>query len=644
MSTPQVGAGAVAIMPTFRGFRSAVTKETTGAAQAAAKGFRGLWSREGSESGQTVGKGFRAAFQGEAKGFATASTRELEQNVAKATRTLSAARLKQLDQAGKVRVAEAQLAEAQQKHASNSSQVLRATERLASETRKLETANETATAATSDLRGAQEKLARAADQAGEQLQESGQRGARRFASGFSEIFKGSFLGSFVGTLSSNLVSGIGNAVRSTVRSGMDLIGGSIDIASDLSESVNAVAVSYGDVADEILKMGDTSAETFGLSKRDLNQYAVQFSAFSKSIAGESGDVAGTFESILGRATDFASVMNLEVAEALQLVQSGLAGETEPLRRFGIDLSAAAVEAYALSSGLVESTVDSRKLELAQNKLSRATESYSQKVKQYGEESTQASAARDAISQAEIGLEKAMEGSTGQLTEAQKQQARYQYLLEQTSQVQGDFANTSDELANKNRINAAEWDNLQAKLGESFLPIASQVADVLNQDILPAVSEMIDEFGPQLQTALEEAGPAIEETIGLLVDELPDLLAVGMEALPGIIQAGKDMIPVLTGIADTIGGIAEGVNTFTENNRAFFDDVRDNLGISNWNLGRPNNAVLRAESDRTNGVTPSGDGRLGGYGSSVTQVNNFEGMDPAVAIELTAKALNKSVRR
>ena len=39
------------------------------------------------------------------------------------------------------------------------------------------------------------------------------------------------------------------------------------------------------------------------------------------------------------------------SDALALFQSGLAGETEPLRKFGIDLSAAAVEAHAIATGI-----------------------------------------------------------------------------------------------------------------------------------------------------------------------------------------------------------------------------------------------------------------------------------------------------
>lgn len=207
--------------------------------------------------------------------------------------------------------------------------------------------------------------------------------------------------------------------------------GAIAEASSLDESINAVRVSYGKAANDILKLGDNSARTFGLSKLELNEFAVRFSGFAGTIAGKTGDSAKVFEQITQRATDFASVMNLEVAEAAQLFQSGLAGETEPLRRFGIDMSAAAVETFAYANGIAKS----------------------------GEK----------------------------LTEAQKQQARFALLLEQTEKTAGDFENTSGGLANQQKILGAQWNNLKATLGSAFVPILAKVVALVNDKVIPVLS-------------------------------------------------------------------------------------------------------------------------------------------------------------
>lgn len=503
MSIPQVGQGAFAVVPTFKGFRKAVTAESDASAKAADTGFRRAFSKTGTESGKQTGQGFKKAFEGQSTGFSSKASRELEQAVSKSAAAVSAARLKEQDSAGKVRLAERQLAEARQKYAGDSSQVIRAEERLATANRQLDNAQEATTRSTKDLRDAQSSLARAADRSADELASAGRRGATNFGTNLTGGIRalGGPLVAAVGAL------GLGYIIGNALREGFDFALGSIKIASSLNESINAVTVSYGDWAEAILALGDTSALTFAVSKRDLNGYAVRFSSFAKTIAGEGGDVAGTFQSILGRATDFASVMDLEVSDALQLFQSGLAGESEPLRQYGKDLSAATVEAYAYASGI-----------------------------------------------ATIGEE---------FTEQQKIQARYGALMQQTSDVQGDFAKTSEELANKSRTLAASWDDVQAKLGTAFLPIAEKVTTLLADDLIPVISELAEKHGPELAAAFEEALPALIELAQEVLPELPGVIKSVADSLPAMIQAGQTLAPILIWLIEGANGVAATMGAFFE---------------------------------------------------------------------------------
>jgi hypothetical protein len=143
-------------------------------------------------------------------------------------------------------------------------------------------------------------------------------------------------------------------------------------ASGLNESINALDVTYGKASKGVQQLGKESATSLGLSNLEFNNLAVRFSNFASTVAkAGGGSVVGTLDDLTTRASDFASVMNLEVNEAARLFQSGLAGESEPLRTYGIDLSAAAVEAYALANGIVKAEVDTVKLGTAQAKLASA---------------------------------------------------------------------------------------------------------------------------------------------------------------------------------------------------------------------------------------------------------------------------------
>lgn len=246
--------------------------------------------------------------------------------------------------------------------------------------------------------------------------------ANNTAKGFKSKMGGAFrpvLGALAASFSAVAVGGF---LKDSVRA-----------ASDLNESLNAVNVTFGASAKEIQTLGKNAATTIGLSESAFNGLAVQFSAFATTVAGKGGNVADVIDELSRRGADFASVMNLDVNEAMRLFQSGLAGETEPLRRFGIDLSAAAVEMFALENGIWD--------------------------------------------------------GTGAMSESQKVMARYQALMAQTEKTAGDFANTSDELANRNRINAARFEDAKASLGQSLVPAMEMAASVISKYLIPALENV-----------------------------------------------------------------------------------------------------------------------------------------------------------
>jgi len=212
----------------------------------------------------------------------------------------------------------------------------------------------------------------------------------------------------------------------------------VQTASSYAESVNAVNVAFGKSAQGIIDFGKTAATTLGVSQVDFNNAAVRFSAFAERIVGSGGDASKFIAEISTRASDFASVFNIDVSEALQVFQSGLAGEAEPLKRFGINLLDSEVKAYAAANGI---------------------------------------------------------GAIGkELTETEKVQARYGLLLQATSKTQGDFANTSDGLANQLRILKAEVSNTQIEIGNQLLPVMAE--------LLPIVRDLVSELGTQLVAAVK----------------------------------------------------------------------------------------------------------------------------------------------
>jgi len=237
----------------------------------------------------------------------------------------------------------------------------------------------------------------------------------------------------VGSLSQNLA--VAGVAIGAVGAGL---GKTVMTASNYAESVNAVNVAFGKSAKGIIDFGKTAATTLGVSQVDFNNAAVRFSAFAERIVGSGGDASKFIGEISTRASDFASVFNIDVAQALQVFQSGLAGEAEPLKRFGINLLDSEVKAYAAANGI---------------------------------------------------------GAIGkELTETEKVQARYGLLMQATSKTSGDFANTSGGLANQLRILNAEVSNTQIEIGNQLLPVM--------EDLLPIVRDLVRDLGTQLVAAVK----------------------------------------------------------------------------------------------------------------------------------------------
>jgi phage-related protein len=235
---------------------------------------------------------------------------------------------------------------------------------------------------------------------------------------------------------------------------------SITAASDLNESINAVNVSFGKSAKGILALGENAAKSVGLSKNEFNGLAVQFGNFAKTVAGPGGDVVATMKDLTGRSADFASVMNLDVKDAANIFQSGLAGESEPLRKYGIDLSDAAVKAHALAKGIWD--------------------------------------------------------GNGEMTEAEKVQARYSLLMKETSKTAGDFANTSDGLANRQRILKADMENAKAEIGTALIPVMQKLVGVVQERVVPALKKFGEWINGDGQRVIGNLGRWLKDNQGWLI--------------------------------------------------------------------------------------------------------------------------------
>ena len=155
----EVGSAHVSIFPVMTGFKAAVSKEVQAAGHEGSGIFGKAFNGVGAKTGSSLGRDMKSAFNGASKDMATPGLKKLQSEVASAAKAMSTARLKEQDAAGKVRVAEAQYAQAVKKSGENSVQAISASERLASAKRREESASQTLTSAEKRLKDAKQAVA-----------------------------------------------------------------------------------------------------------------------------------------------------------------------------------------------------------------------------------------------------------------------------------------------------------------------------------------------------------------------------------------------------------------------------------------------------------------------------------------------------
>ena len=234
----------------------------------------------------------------------------------------------------------------------------------------------------------------------------------------------------------------------------------IDAATRLGESQNAVNQIFDESAASILDWGKANANAFGLSQASFNELVTPLGAMLKNAGLGLKDVSKWSIDLTKRAADMASVFNTDVDEALAAIQAGLRGEQDPLERFGIGLSAARVEARALADT--------------------------------GKDSAKA------------------------LTDQEKATARLNLIMNQSADTAGDFARTSGEAANAQRIMAARTEELQAKIGQQLIPVQLKWQEVqlavlttMVNDVAPWLKRVSDEYLPKLIKAWQDIQPVVK---------------------------------------------------------------------------------------------------------------------------------------
>lgn len=274
----------------------------------------------------------------------------------------------------------------------------------------------------------------------------------------------------------------------------------LQLASDLTEVQNVVDVTFGAGSKQIDNWSTTALKSFGIGELAAKQYTGTLGALMKSSGVSSDHLITMSQNMAGLTGDFASFYNLKTDEAFEKIRAGISGETEPLKALGINMSVANLEAFALSKGI------------------------------------------------KTAYEKMSQGD--------KTMLRYNYLLQQSADAQGDFARTQDSYANQQRLFTEGFKQMSAKIMTGALPAFTALFKKSNEiiDTFMGSPEKIKKLQDAIARAADKAIQLIPIAIGYVGDFigfLGDLYDGAMQVYQFISDNWSVIEPLLLGIVSAM---------------------------------------------------------------------------------------------
>lgn len=222
--------------------------------------------------------------------------------------------------------------------------------------------------------------------------------------------------------------------------------------------------------------------------------ATQLRAVVSALGVDAQTSLGLVDQLQRRSLDMAAFKDVSDAEAFRAVISGITGETEPLKRFGVVLNETAVATELVRLGF--------------------------------------------------------KGKTKDASESAKVVARANIILRQTAGVSGQVAREADTLAEKEKRVRDEFIETAEKFGKQFLPVAAKVLDWAT-DALKAFNELpsgVQLAGVAMLGLVAAGGP-----IAMVIKGLTDLIKAAALARASIAAIGGSAAGA--GVAAGAGAVA-----------------------------------------------------------------------------------------
>jgi len=283
-----------------------------------------------------------------------------------------------------------------------------------------------------------------------------------------------------------------------------MAGVSVKAFSDLQETINKVDVSFGEQSATVKAWAKDSIKSMGLAQQSALDATALFGDMGTGMGQTQVEASKMSMGLTQLGADMASFKNVSFERAQTALAGIYTGETEALKGLGVVMTQTNLEEFARAKGI--------------NK------------------------------------------SMSEMSQAELVQLRYSYVMDKTKNAQGDFARTSDGLANKTRMSTERMKELSAQLGEKLAPIWNKILEVGNK-VLDWFNKLDD-----------KTKNIILVVVGLVAAIGPLLMILGTlaTAIAAIGSTGLIIIAVIAAIGGAIflvvqhfGGLQNTINAAKE---------------------------------------------------------------------------------
>jgi hypothetical protein len=272
----------------------------------------------------------------------------------------------------------------------------------------------------------------------------------------------------------------------------------IGLGSDAQETLNVLNTSFGENTEAVQKWADQFAQDTKRSEFAMREMAGTLGAVLNPLMDRNREVAAEMSTTLaGLAVDLGSFFNKTDDQALNALRAGITGEAEALKQFGVVMNEATLAAFALDSGIRTNVKD--------------------------------------------------------MSIAEKTALRYNFILSQTADAQGDAAKTSLGWANATKGLEGGLKDLGTNIGLVMLPMAERVLNWVSE-LTRGFSRLVKESNIVQASLIVLGGIAAALALKLLIAFAPIILKFVLigAAIAAAALIVEDFISFLQGKKSVIG--------------------------------------------------------------------------------------------